>query len=215
MGLNWDSNLGAHRADYKTLDLHQIDLGPVDRAGIPSLSAVPVVTSEMIKGDDKPMDKLQIIRVMTADEADLLPKPVRDAITASVQPPPEVALVQELRGELGDGDILETVREWKTERDNRAKTAVTDRITELVNDKETGVKVEVARPLVMELIKARSPQTAAEAETAYKAVIESETVMELLKSHVTQKGGPPLRMGVQGQSNGKYKYMYPPTEESA
>lgn len=214
MGLNWDEKIGAYRADSKSLDLHRIDLGPIDMAGIQSMAKIPHVTAELIDENDdnkeNEMDKLQVIREMTAEDAALLPQPVRDVIVATVQTPAEVGLVTELRAELGDGDLLQAVRELKEEREERQKTAVTHRVTELVNE---GIKAESLRPLVVELVQAKAPDTLEAAETAYKTVVEGETVMELLKAHVTQAGGPPLRMGVQGGKGGN-KYIHIPEKEN-
>jgi hypothetical protein len=208
MGLKWDSALGAYRAQADTLDLMQIDLGPVDRAGIQSVSAVPHITKELVNEntEEKEMDKLDVIREMTADDARLLPDPVRQAIIAGVQTPPEVAIVSELRTELGDGDMLAVIREMKKEQETRKAAAVTGRITKLVTE---GIKVESLRPLVVELVQAKAPATVEAVEGAYKAVAESVTVTELLKAHVTQTGGPPLRTGLQGQQGGNKYFVIP------
>lgn len=214
MSKTWDSKLGAYRADASTLDLLQIDLGPVDRAGIPSLSSVPIVTRELVDNPEEQntMDKLQVIREMTAEDADLLPKPVREAVAASVPAPPEVALVAELRTELGDGDPLAVVREWKKQREEGQKTAVITRITELVSNGENGIKIEALRPLVTELVQAKNPATPEAAETIYNDVVKSAMVAELLKNHVAAVGGPPLRTGLQSQGGGVDYFPLPKKE---
>lgn len=211
MGLKWDAKLGAYRAQADSLDLHRIDLGPLDMAGIQSLAKVPHMTAELINNTEEKttMDKYEVIREMTADDAAFLPQPVREAIAASVPTAPEVALVAELRAELGEGDPLATIREWKQERGERQKTAVTDRIKELAADKERGVKVDSVRSVVMELVQARSPQTVEAAESAYDEIVKSELVTELLKSAVVSVGGPPLRTGVQNQSGGNKYFDIP------
>jgi ABC-type uncharacterized transport system auxiliary subunit len=174
-------------------------------AGVQSLAKVPHVTAEMVNDNNEEitsMDKLTIIRELTAADADLLPTTVKDAVMATAQTPPEVALVTEMRQELGDGDILAVIRELKQEKAERAKTAVVERITELVNDEEKGIKMTSARSIVMELVRARNPQTVDEADAAYDEVIKTEAVTEMLKSAVQSKGGPALRIGLQSQ-NGK------------
>lgn len=158
------------------------------------------------------MDKLQVIREMTAEDADLLPKPVREAVAASVPAPPEVALVAELRTELGDGDPLAVVREWKKQREEGQKTAVITRITELVSNGENGIKIEALRPLVTELVQAKNPATPEAAETIYNDVVKSAMVAELLKNHVAAVGGPPLRTGLQSQGGGVDYFPLPKKE---
>lgn len=210
----YDKAVDALRMAADSMQLHQIDIGPVDRVGIPSMATVPIVTAEM-QNDSKEtvqMDKLELIRELTAEDADVLPKPVREAVLASVPTPPEVALVTELRGELGEGDMLALVRELKREKEERQKTAVTHRITELVSAEEGGIRLAELRPVVTELVKARQPQTVEEAEAAYKEVAASEMVMEMLKTTVASKGGPPLRTGLQGQQGGN-KYFNIPRKE--
>jgi hypothetical protein len=219
MGLNWDAKLGAYRAQADSLDLHRIDLGPLDMAGIQSLAKVPHMTAELINNPEEQitMDKLQLIRELTVEDVDLIPKPVREAITAAVPAAPEVALVTELRAELGEGDILATVKEWKQERETGQKTAVTERIKQLATDKERGVKVDSVRSVVLELVQGRNPATPEAAESAYDEIVKSELVTELLKTAVVSAGGPPLRTGVQNQNGNPVDQWFPVTgsKESA
>jgi hypothetical protein len=205
---DYDKAFDSLRMAADSMQLHQIDIGPVDRVGIPSLGMVPFITAEMTNNNQETntMDKLTVINEMTAEDARLLPDPVRQAIIAGVQTPPEVAIVSELRTELGDGDMLAVIREMKQEQEARKMAAVTGRITELVTE---GIKVESLRPLVVELVQAKAPATVEAVEGAYKAVAESVTVTELLKAHVTQTGGPPLRTGLQGQQGGNKYFVIP------
>lgn len=226
----WDESLGAYRMDHKTLKLAQIDLAPADRAGIATLARVPMLTTEMKQEPSTPerlggeatdalpveqekptMDKLAIINEMTADDARLLPDPVRAAVLSTVQPPPEVATVATIRETLGldaKTDVAAHIAEMKRTQAEQAKAAVTNRITELVND---GVKVETARPLVTALIVARNPQTVAEAETAYKAVIEMDAVKADLAARVVETMGPNQRTPVAGKKQGRY-FVIPAAE---
>src|SRR5690606_5940640 len=82
----FDTAINAYRMVAETLRLNQIDIAPADRAGIPDLAAVPLLTTEM---EDAPapeteqepeMDRLQVINEMTPDDARLLPESVRQAI---------------------------------------------------------------------------------------------------------------------------------------
>lgn len=209
----WDESLGAYRMDAKTLKLGQIDLAPADRAGVASLARVPALTTEMAsppivepvtEKKESTMDKLTIINEMTADDARLLPEPVRQAVLATVATPPEVATVASVREVLGldaKTDVLAAVTEMRRIQAEQAKAAVTSRITELV---AAGIKIETVRPLVTELVTARNPQTVADAETAYKAVSELESVKALLQARVIETMGPPQRTPVQGKSGSKY-----------
>jgi hypothetical protein len=43
----WDAAIGAYRMVAKSLKLQQIDIAPYDRAGVPSLAIVPILTAEM------------------------------------------------------------------------------------------------------------------------------------------------------------------------
>ena len=194
----FDKAVNAVRMAAKSLKLSQIDIGPADRVGVPSLARLPLVTAEMqTNQDEEQMDKVQIIREMTIDDADLLPKSVREAILATVQPAPEIALVTELRGVLGaddKADVVSLVSELKQEKETAAKTAVSNRITELVND---GIKIEAMRGMVTELVTARAPKTAEEAQTAYTAVTEMESVKAALTAAVQVAMGPNLTTPMQ------------------
>lgn|GEM_PF-1862707 len=217
----WDESLGAYRMDAKTLKLGQIDLAPADRAGVASLARVPVLTTEMTIPPivepveiqkESTMDKLQVINEMTADDARLLPEPVRQAVIATVTTPPEVATVATVRELLGldaKADVAGAIAEMKRVQAEQAKAAVTNRITELVND---GIKIETVRPLVTELVTARNPQTVAEVDAAYKAVSELESVKALLQARVVETMGPRQRTPVQGQ-NRQNKYFSIPEEK--
>lgn len=212
----FDKAVNAIRMAAKSLQLNQIDIGPADRVGVPSLARLPLVTAEMHNHKEEQMDKLQVINEMTADDARLLPKPVQEAILATVQPAPEVKLISELRGALGvdeAADVVKLVSELKVSQETAAKAAVSRRITELVEDKETGVKVDAVRPLVMELVTARNPLTVADAEMAYTAVTEMESVKAALKAAVAGAMGPNLTTPMQPQ-NGQSRYFNIPQEEA-
>ena len=209
----WDESLKAYRMQADTLKLAQIDFAPSDRAGIPALASVPHLTTEMA-GDEPEeeeviLDKLQIIREMTVEDAQLLPATVRNAILAEVKPAPEVAQVAAIREALGvddKADPVQAIAEMRRTQTEQAKAAVATKITELVN---VGVKLETMRPLVTELVAARNPATVADAETAVKTVLESESVKGLLATHVRETVGPAQRTTVQPQI-GANKYFQIP-----
>ena len=199
--------------DAKSLQLAQIDIAPADRAGIGDLAAIPHFTREMsdngtIHHEENPeMDKLTVIQELTADDARLLPEPVRAAIVAAVAVPPEVATVATIRETLGleeGADIAAVVTELQQAKAEAGQRAIADRITELLTDDETGVKQEAVRPVVRELMEARNPQTPEQADAAYQAVIEMESVKQLMQSKLTETMGPPQRKPVAGQAGNRY-----------
>lgn len=213
----FDKAVNAIRMAAKSLRLNQIDIGPADRVGVPSLARLPLVTAEMQNNqiEDQQMDKLQVINEMTADDARLLPKAVQEAILATVQPVPEVALVTELRGALevdDKADVVKLVNELKKAKDDAAKTAVSRRITELVEDKEKGIKVESMRGMVTELVAARNPQSINDVEAAYTAVTEMDSVKAALQAAVNGAMGPKVTTPMQPQ-NGQRIYFNIPKEE--
>ena len=216
----WDETIKAFRMAAKGLRLNQIDLAPADRAGIADLARVPLLTTEMqeepaeiqqnITTEDNPaMDKLQVIQELTEADARLLPDSVRAAIVASVPTPAEVALIAELRTELGleaGADIRAHIAEMRTTQETQRKAAITNRIKELV---EGGIKVADVRGIVTELVTARQPQSVQDAEAAYTAVAASSAVTALLAGRVVETMGPAQGTPVQGQQN-KNKYFVLP-----
>lgn len=218
----WDSAKNAYHMAAKSMDLHQIDIGPADRVGVASLARVPGLTAEMENKnngvDDTPeeetMDKLTVINEMTADDAHLLPQPVADAILATVEEAPEIGIVAEMCEALGvkDGaELADVIKEMKEEKETAAQTAVSDRIQELVTNKETGIKLETARGIVTELVTAKQPQTAEEADAAYKEVVESDSVKAVLEMTVKAQSGPSMETPAQGKKS-KSKYFDIPKE---
>lgn len=198
----FDKAVSAIRMAAKSLKLNQIDIGPADRVGVPSLARLPLVTAEMQQPKEEQMDKLTVINEMTADDARLLPKTVQEAILATVQPAPEIALVSELRGALGvdeKANVVQLVTELKQAKEAAAKTAVSNRITELVND---GIKIEAMRGMVTELVNARAPKTVDDVQAAYTAVTEMESVKAALTAAVAGAMGPNITTPAQPQ-NGK------------
>jgi hypothetical protein len=214
----FDDSLKAMRMVAKTLRLNQIDIAPADRAGIPDLAAVPMLTTEMdtqpvpeIEQEPVAMDKLEIINGLTPEDARLLPKAVRDAILAEVPTPPEVVEAQELRAALGvdeKANVVQLVNEMKQAQEEARKTAITIRITELAT---AGIKVEAVRGLVTELVAARNPQSVEEAEAAYTTIAASAHVTELLKAQVASVMGPRQTTPVAPQA-GQHKYFVIPQE---
>ncbi len=222
----WDATLRAYRMDAKSLRLNQIDIAPADRAGIPDLAAVPLLTTEMEAEAQAPemqpdsqeetVDKLQVINEMTAEDARLLPDSVRAAIVETVPTPPEVATVQAVREALGldaNADIVGVVAEMRRTQDEQAKAAVHNRIVELAADADKGVKLEAVRGLVVELVQARNPASIQEAESVYAQVVESDAVKAALKAHVIGTMGPRQGTPVAGQTNQRRYFVIPESQE--
>lgn len=220
----WDEKLQAHRMTAATLELNQIDIAPADRAGIVDLAAIPHLTKEMaihingtsVQTEDPEMDKLQMIREMTPEDAALLPQAVRDAIAAATQAP-EVKQVQELRSALGlkEGEDLQAaITELVKAEKQRSAEAVKSRITELASDPEKGIKLPAVRGLVVELVTARNPATVAEAESVYSAVVQSDAVKAALEGTLKSAMGPAQRSTLGAQA-GTAKYFPVPKVEAA
>lgn len=206
----WDKAQGVLRMIARSLDLQQIDIGPADRVGIPGLAAIPLVTAEMQQSNEvMNMDKLQIIKEMTADDARLLPDSVQQAILANVPTPKEVGIVAELRGVVGadDGaDLTAVVAELVKEQKAARQAAVDTRVTELVNE---GIKIEDMRPLVIELVNAHNPQTREAAEAAYGRVVEMENVKSALAAYVKAAMGPNQGMPINNGNGAKVDDYFP------
>lgn len=205
----WDESLKAHRMSAASLRLHQIDIAPADRAGIPDLAAIPILTTEMdapkeVAEQEPEMSKEQLLQEL---------RKVRPAPKSGWQPSnaAEVAELSEIRELLGvdeNTDLIATVKEMRQAQEQARQVAIQSRITELVS---AGVKVESVRGLVTELVSARNPQTPDEAATAYQQVMELQSVKDTLAGTVQRLMGPPLRTSVQRQA-GKNQYFDIPQE---
>lgn len=193
----WDEGLGAWRMDAASMKLGQIDIAPADRAGIPGLAEVPILTTEMEQATDNKepvMDKLQVINEMTAEDARLLPEPVRAAILAAVPAPAEVGQITELRTALGvdaNTNLVALITEMRKAQTDATKAAVAARIKARVEDPEKGVKVVALRGMITELITARNPADVAAADVAIDAVFATDTVKAVLAGGLTEIMGPP------------------------
>jgi hypothetical protein len=224
----WNPKLGAYHMIAETLDLHQIDIAPKDRAGIPDLSAVPFITQEMmdkstrsiiINGSnvyrasstsgEKKMGKQ--IEEMTVADISEMPQAVRDAINAEA-----LKAMREQLGVPAGVEVSTFIQEIAKQKEDSAKKLISDRIVETVNNSETGIKIDSVRPTVVELVKAKNPKTVEEVQAAYDQVVESDHIKELLKSVVQETMGPPQRQPIPSQSapvKGKY-FIIPEVKES-
>mgnify|MGYP006382241253 FL=1 len=215
----WDKDKGAYRVLANTVRLNQIDLAPADRAGIPDLAVVPHLSSEMaghptLPNTEDSMDKDQVIREMTADDARHLPPAVREAVLADAA---DRKLVVEMRQALGldeKADLKVVVTEMSVSAKKQREAAVAGRIKELVEDPEKGVKLVAMRGVVTELVQRRNPQTPEEAEKAFAEVVESEAVKGALQETVQRTMGPAQGRPVAGQP-GQARYFNIPEPDAA
>lgn len=218
----WDEGIKAYRMSAKSLRLNQIDIAPADRAGIPALASVPILTTEMDAPLPEPqqepeMDKLQVIREMTPEDAALLPEPVRQAVLSNVQVAPEVALVTELRAALGveaDADLKTLITEMRASVETQRTQAVQACITELATTGDKAIKPDTVRGLVVEMVKARQPATVEDAERIYGEVVEMNAVKAALKAAPVAVMGPNLGAPIAPQA-GQAKYFVIPEPKGA
>lgn len=213
----WDAAKNAYKMVAESLNLKQIDIGPADRVGIPSLASIPLLTAEMQQTNgDETMDKVQVIREMTLEDAPLVPKAVKEAIQAEVPTPSEVALVAELRTTLGvdeKADLKTVITEMRQQQETQRQQAINGRITELVTE---GIKVETLRPFVTEMVTARNPQSLEDVQGIYQKVIEMDMVKNALANHVQTTMGPRQTTAVNGQAAKPVDKWFPlPKEEGA
>lgn len=196
----WDETLKATRMMADGMKLNQIDIAPADRAGIPSLAAVPMLTNEMVA----PMEELEQENEMSQEEVinelrevTIPPSkgwkvPVQETQTDAL------ASVREMLGVDDDTDIVTLIRELKEQTQVLTQAAIATRISELVNE---GVKLPSARGIVTKLIVAADPRTLAEAETICAQVLEMAEVKELLAYAVQSAGGPAAIVSGKVQAN--------------
>lgn len=202
--LIWDEDKEAFRMVGFVLEY--IDLASPERAGVPTLAGQVEITSEMsgdaspdkvkIESEENPMEKLEMIRQMTVEDAKLLPEAVVKAVVEMSTPakllPGIEKMIGELRTALGIDDtvnVVEHVKTLVTQIAETAETAVTAKINELINHAETGVKIDSVKPIVLELVQAQKPATVEAAQTAFDEVVARESVKLLLKSAVVEQSG--------------------------
>lgn len=186
----------------KNFKLEQLDLAPYSRAALKPESGF-VVTAEITNttnGELTAMDKVQVIREMTPEDAPLIPKAIREAIQAEVPTPKEVEMVAELRSALGvdeKADLAALVTELKQAREQRREADINGRITELVNE---GIKAETLRPFVTEMVTARHPESLEDVQAIYQKVVEMDSVKNALAGYVQGTMGPRQTTPVQGKA---------------
>lgn len=218
----WDKDLGAMKMDGSTLDLHQIDFAPADRVGISALSVVPHLSREMEDGTndndndntegENTMDKLDVLKELTAEDVQHLPTVVREAILETVEAPKEISLVKEIRETLelaDDADVNARIVEILNEKTEQLKAQIGVKITELVDE---GIKLDSAKPIVKRYIELEAPATVDAVQECYNKVIKDETITELLKAQV--EGAGPEHKGTNTSGKSEAKYFVIPTNDN-
>lgn len=208
----WSKEQGAMVMDGKTLDLNQIDFAPADRVGISDLSVVPHISKEMGEGGENEMDKLQIIKELSAEDVKFLPEVVKSTILEAVEVPVEVKQLKEIREALDlgeDADVAERIKEIVTKQSEQHKASIDAKITELV---DAGVKLAAAKPVVKRYVELEAPQTVDEVQGCFDKVVKDEAITELLKAQV-ENVGPEHKGTKVGSSTKEAKYFVIPTEK--
>lgn len=180
----WMPEKSAYRVT--NFELESIDFGAPKRIGVRSLGAVPEVTSEL-EGDGL-MDRTQVIREMTADDARILPDVVRSAVLETA---PERGVLAELAGILDtEGDVVDAVRELVNNYRVLNRTLVNQAIDAAVTEQ---VKVESVRGIVVELVRAKSPASVDAVGDVVAEVVGGDVVKTLLETALVSEMGPAQR----------------------
>ena len=181
-------------SEVTALELAAVDLADPARVGVPVTAAKAMISKEM--GETSPPAPLHLVeRGENAKESDLL--------------------LTSLAEMLGEGDVVERVRELVEERGEwvaehtlllAERAALMDAaITAAV---ERVVRVPAALALVEELVRAREPGTLVEINSVVAAVVEGEAVRSLLRAELQQAMGPSQRRPVrrEGESGGYFEF---------
>jgi len=218
----WDDTLQAWVLSNFVLE--KIDLAPPERAGLPDLSVIPKVTTEMAGGDpgdesEDSMNREEIIQAMTAADVALMPAAVVETIQAQARGGvAEIGQVQAVREALGlDGqaDIVKAVETLRDAVAQQAKAAIGAEIVRVVGelvkaDDEAGT----AKATVIELVQAAAPETVEAVKAAVEAVLGREHVKAMLQAYVLAEMGPAQRrpLGQHAAGNGDNPYVTIPAE---
>ncbi len=217
----WDKDLGAMKMNGASLDLHQIDFAPAERAGVSDLAVVPLISKELGEGTneydinaiegDNAMDKLDVLKELTAEDVQHLPTVVREAILETVEVPVEVEGMKQIRESLGvdkDADVNARIVEILNEKTEQLKAQISVKITELVDE---GIKLDSVKPVVKRYIEDEAPATVDAVQECYDKVIKDETITELLKAQVD--GAGPEHKGTNTNAKTEAKYFVIPTKK--
>ncbi len=212
----WMPERGLWRLVPETFDLESIDFAPPERAGISSLAVVPHITAEMaghVERNDPMADKAEVIRELMAEDAVLLPETVRAAVVAASDPAKVIAEMRKTLGLDDKGDVIAAVSGLVAQVAELNKAAVEASIVAEVNG---AIKVEKARGVVLELVKARKPATVEAVKGVVAEVADSDPVktliQELVKDTMGEAQRRPLNTG-DGDNNGGQQFVIIPKDE--
>lgn len=199
----WDDKIEAYRMIAETLVLNQIDIAPSDRAGIQDLSAVPLLTREMLEHDgiivvrqiieETTMGKEEVIRELKSSDASLLPEEVKAAVIQEYGRTVNKALG------FNEGDVLVNAKTLRDREASRESAAVSSRIKEIATTGDKAIKLDSIREMVIDLVEARQPKTVAEVDTVYAEVLEKDSVKKALSLELQETMGPPQTSPIQPQ----------------
>jgi hypothetical protein len=203
--VTWDEEREAFRIVLHAPDenghtgftLEYIDLASPERAGVPTLAVVPRITSEMTRGEqpetEVEVDKLDVLKALTAEDIKHLPDAVIKAVVAQSETAKELADAEKVIGELRTllglderGDVVATVKAQVEATAKATAAAVEAKITELVNT----IKVESVRPMVRDMVTDQKPATVEAVQAAFDHVMARESVKSQLAGAVTRTMGP-------------------------
>ncbi len=200
----WDKARGAWAAVPESLVLEHVDFAPVDRAGVKSLARVPHVVSEMQNEieEEIPMDKLDILKEMTAEDVQHLPKAVVNSIIEGSQ---STKTISEMRGILGvdeKADLVATVKEMaETIEKQRGEVIATAIVSEIANviypdADDKNENVQSVRGTIAELVKLRNPKDTEAVKTVVAEVVTKDHIKNLIGSIVVSEMGPNIKGNV-------------------
>lgn len=213
--MEWMPERGLWRVVPETFELESIDFAPPERAGVKSLAVVPHITAEMAGQEGDTMDKNQVIRELTVDDAVLLPDVVRAAVVDGSAP---ARLVAEMRKALSlddKGDVIAAVSGLVKQVAEMTASAVDAAVAAEV---ASAIKVEDARGIVAELVRARKPATVEAVKGIVAEIADSEHVKALLVKLVGETMGEPQRRNAGtpgGDGQGIEQFVVIPKEADA
>jgi hypothetical protein len=203
----WDDSINAYRMIAETLVLNQIDIAPADRAGIADLSAVPLLTTEMMTDSgiivvnttvgkkEKKMEKDEVIRELKSADASLLPDEVKNAIVQEYAKGVKTALGFE------SSDLVAEVKKIRERDEIREKQAVTARIKEIASVGDKAIKLEDIREMVVDMVELREPKTVEDVDRIYAEVCDKDSVKKALASSLQETMGPSQGLPVSGKNS--------------
>ncbi len=235
------------RGVWKVTDfeLESVDFAPTERSGVPALATVPHITKELAVStqslavsheqaasgelvtemipdqeghEESEMDKLDVLKELTAADVQHLPAAVVKAITEQSD---AAKVLAELRKVFPEGDLVAGVTTLRQtiQAQNKAQVEAA-LVAEIANQVLPNAKegdgdddpVKSARAMVREMV--TPPATVEAVAAAVKEVVTKAHVAAMLKRVVTSEMGPRQGSPVGGKQNdGESKYFAIPKEQ--